>query len=98
MRKIYFLIFFIVFEITQYLDLFFTRLALRNLMNHELNPLYTHDSFIAIKLLMPVFITVCFLIYHYKYNKHYDLLITHAMKFIIGMYCFVIINNIIIMR
>jgi hypothetical protein len=90
MKLRYFVLFFVVFETMQILDLVLTQHALLNSSYSELNPLYKYDWFIVSKLFMPVFITTCF--YIYEHNKK-GMYIIPTMKVMLTIYLFILLNN-----
>ncbi len=87
--KKHFIIFFIIFELMQIMDLLLTYYALMIPGNHELNPLYSQSWFILIKLTVPAVVTVT--LYYVQYFRAQAVLI---MCLNVSIYLIILINNI----
>ena len=92
MKTKHFILFFIVFELMQIMDLVLTFHALKIPGNFEVNPLYHEPIFIPLKLTIPLFVTGIMYCVRF-FNK--------GARFIMGaniiIYSFIIINNIIML-
>ncbi len=83
------IIFGVIFTALQISDLMLTQHALKNPEIKELNPLYSLDWFVPVKLTMVLFIM--YIMYHIPENNHR--LAKNAMAGMIFIYVFVNMNN-----
>lgn len=83
------IIFGTIFTALQISDLILTQNALKNPEIKELNPLYSHDWFVPLKLTMVLLIM--YIMYHIPENSYR--LAKNAMTGIIFFYVFVNMNN-----
>lgn len=83
------ILFGILFEIEQFIDMYLTKIALTNTVNKELNFLYSHDWFPYLKYLMVIPITLAFIYYIKKCPKESNI----GMSIILFMYLLILLNN-----
>ncbi len=87
------IIFGVIFTALQISDLVLTKHALKNPEIRELNPLYSLDWFVPVKLTMVLLIM--YIMYHIPENNHS--LAKNAMAGMIFIYVFINMNNLYFM-